>query len=78
MSMHEHAGDVAEREVEVDAIGVLWLRGTAIERAFEVEHTTSIYSGILRTADLLALQPNMAIDLHIVAPEDHRERCSRS
>jgi hypothetical protein len=26
-----------------------------------VEHTTSIYSGILRMADLLALQPNMDI-----------------
>jgi hypothetical protein len=43
-------------------------------RAFEVEHTTSIYSGILRMADLLALQPNMDIKLHIVAPESRRDR----
>jgi hypothetical protein len=41
-------------------------------RAFEVEHTTSIYSGILRMADLLALQPNMDIRLHIVAPSAKR------
>ncbi len=52
----------------IEQIDVLWLRGRAIVRAFEVEHTTSIYSGILRMADLLALQPNMDIKLHIVAP----------
>ncbi len=49
-------------------------RGRAIKRAFEVEHTTSIYSGILRIADLLALQPNMDIRLHIVAPVARREK----
>jgi hypothetical protein len=53
---------------------VLWLKGRAIKRAFEVEHTTSIYSGILRMADLLALQPNMDIRLHIVAPDPRREK----
>lgn len=42
--------------------------------AFEVEHTTSVYSGILRMADLLALQPNMDIRLHIVAPETKRDK----
>ena len=52
----------------IEQIDVLWLRGRAIVRAFEVEHTTSVYSGILRMADLLALQPNMDIKLHIVAP----------
>ena len=39
----------------VEQIDVLWLRGRSIIRAFEVEHTTSIYSGLLRMADLLAL-----------------------
>ena len=46
----------------------------SIVRAFEVEHTTSVYSGILRMADLLALQPNMDIKLHIVAPVEKREK----
>lgn len=46
-------------------------------RAFEIEHTTAIYSGLLRMADLLALQPNMDIRLHIVAPADKRERVLR-
>jgi len=64
--------DVTLRTIE--QIDVLWLRGRSIIRAFEVEHTTSVYSGILRMADLLALQPNMDIKLHIVAPEARREK----
>jgi predicted RNA-binding protein len=58
----------------IEQIDVLWLRGRSIVRAFEVEHTTSIYSGILRMADLLALQPNMDIRLHIVAPAAKKEK----
>lgn len=58
----------------IEQIDVLWLKGRAIKRAFEVEHTTSVYSGILRMADLLALQPNMDIRLHIVAPTGRREK----
>ena len=58
----------------IERIDVLWLRGRSITRAFEVEHTTSIDSGILRRADLLALQPNMDIRLHMVAPAHRREK----
>jgi len=58
----------------IEQIDVLWLKGRTIRRAFEVEHTTAIYSGILRMADLLALQPNMNILLHIVAPAERREK----
>ncbi|WP_434107948.1 EVE domain-containing protein [Paraburkholderia caffeinilytica] len=58
----------------IEQIDVLWLRGRSIVRAFEVEHTTSVYSGLLRMADLLALQPNMDIKLHIVAPVEKREK----
>ena len=58
----------------IEQIDVLWLRGRSIVRAFEVEHTTSVYSGILRMADLLALQPNMDIRLHIVAPVAKRDK----
>ena len=60
----------------IEQIDVLWLRGRSIVRAFEVEHTTSIYSGILRMADLLALQPNMDIKLHIVAPSSKHDKVS--
>jgi hypothetical protein len=58
----------------IEYIDVLWLKGRAIARAFEVEHTTAIYSGILRMADLLALQPNMDIRLHIVASEARKAK----
>lgn len=58
----------------IEQIDVLWLHSRSIVRAFEVEHTTSVYSGILRMADLLALQPNMDIKLHIVAPAAKREK----
>lgn len=58
----------------IENIDVLWLKGRAMARAFEVEHTTAIYSGILRMADLLALQPNMNIRLHIVAPEARKTK----
>jgi hypothetical protein len=58
----------------IELIDVLWLKKRSIVRAFEVEHTTSVYSGLLRMADLIALQPNMNIKLHIVAPESRREK----
>jgi hypothetical protein len=58
----------------IEQIDVLWLKRAEIVRAFEVEHTTSIYSGILRMADLLAMQPNITIKLHIVAPTSRREK----
>jgi hypothetical protein len=58
----------------IEQIDVIWLRSRSIVRAFEVEHTTSVYSGILRMADLLALQPNMSIRLHIVAPTAKRDK----
>ncbi|GAB3984205.1 hypothetical protein GCM10028806_58810 [Spirosoma terrae] len=58
----------------IENIDVLWIRGRSIVRAFEVEHTTLIYSGILRMADLMALQPNLNISAHIVAPVDRKEK----
>ena len=58
----------------IENIDVLWLRKRSIVRAFEVEHTTAVYSGLLRMADLVALQPNININLHIVADETRREK----
>jgi hypothetical protein len=58
----------------IELIDVLWVQGNSIVAAFEVESTTSIYSGLLRMSDLLALQPNLDIDLFLVAPEDRREK----
>ncbi len=61
----------------IGLIDVIWIKNKrSIARAFEVEHTTSIYSGILRMADLVALQPDIKIKMHIVAPSDRQEKFS--
>jgi hypothetical protein len=60
--------------VYIELIDVLWLKGNAIVAAFEVESTTSIYSGLLRMSDLVAMQPNLNIPLYLVAPDDRREK----
>jgi len=57
-----------------DAIGlidVLWLEPAgAVAAAFEVEHTTSIYSGIVRMLDLaLSGAPDAVQSLYLVAPD---------
>jgi hypothetical protein len=58
----------------IELIDVLWLKGNSIVAAFEVECTTAIYSGLLRMSDLLALQPNLEINLFLVAPDERREK----
>jgi hypothetical protein len=58
----------------IELIDVLWLRGNSIVAAFEVESTTSVYSGLLRMSDLLALQPNIDIRLYLVAPDERRDK----
>src|SRR5207245_3611123 len=61
----------------IELIDVLWLKGNAIIAAFEVESTTSIYSGLLRMSDLLALQPNLDIKIYLVAPDERREEVAK-
>jgi hypothetical protein len=61
----------------IELIDVLWLQGNTIVGAFEVECTTSIYSGLLRMSDLLALQPNLDIKLYLVAPEERRDKVAQ-
>jgi hypothetical protein len=64
--------EVTNRTIEL--IDVLWLRKTAIVAAFEIESTTSIYSGLLRMSDLLSMQPNLNIPLYLVAPDERRNK----
>ena len=63
--------EVTNRTIEL--IDVLWLRGNAIVAAFEIESTTSIYSGLLRMSDLVTMQPNLNIPLYLVAPDERRD-----
>lgn len=58
----------------IELIDVLWLSKNSIVAAFEIESTTSIYSGLLRMGDLVAMQPNLNIPLFLVAPEERREK----
>jgi hypothetical protein len=61
----------------VTNIDVLWLRRSNVLRAFEIESTTSIYSGLLRMNDLVIAQPNTRIDLCVSASERRRENVRR-
>jgi hypothetical protein len=56
----------------VQNIDVIWMQGDAVVATFEVENTTSIYSGLLRMSDLVALMPNLNFPMYIVAPEGRR------
>lgn len=64
--------EVTNRTIEL--IDVLWLKGNAIIAAFEIESTTSIYSGLLRMSDLISMQPNLNIPLYLVAPDERRDK----
>ena len=66
------AQDVA---ATIDLIDVLWFeKGTnRVVCGFEVEKSTSIYSGLLRLADLALALPEHSIRMFLVAPDD-RER----
>jgi len=56
-------------------IDVLWLKGmNQVAAAFEIEQTTSIYSGLLRMSDLTALSPNLNFPLYLVAPESRLDK----
>ena len=59
----------------IDLIDVLWFeKGTnRVACGFEVEKSTSIYSGLLRLADLSLALPDHAVRVFLVAPDD-RER----
>jgi hypothetical protein len=58
----------------VSYIDVIWFEGRAIAAAFEIEHTTPMYSGLLRMADLMTLVPNQEIKWYLVAPDDRSDR----
>lgn len=55
-------------------IDTVWKLGHSIKSAFEIEHSTSIYSGILRLSDLRALTPNSTYPLFIVANRERRNK----
>jgi type II restriction enzyme len=77
--LHQHTSgtiDSAPGAEAVRLIDVLWFdRGSGgVAGAFEVEHTTSIYSGIVRLLDLaLGASAGTAHGLFLVAPDSREE-----
>jgi hypothetical protein len=68
----------ADSQRLVSLIDVVWLTGVnQVAAAFEVEHTTSVYSGLLRMADLAALSPNLNFPLYVVAPASRLAKVRR-
>ncbi len=62
----------------ISMIDVLWLKSAnQVVAAFEIEHSTSVYSGLLRMCDLTVLAPNLSFPLYIVAPEERLEKVRR-
>lgn len=55
-------------------IDVVWKAEFRIDAAFEIENSTSIYSGLLRFADLTMVAPNTLYPMFIVAPGERRNR----
>jgi len=58
----------------ISLIDVIWTLRNSPVCAFEVETTTSIYSGLLRMSDLLSVVPSLKISLYIVAPKIRQDR----
>lgn len=58
----------------ISLIDVIWIIKNSPVSAFEVETTTSIYSGLLRMSDLLSVVPSLKISLYIVAPKNRQDR----
>lgn len=61
----------------IESIDVLWLKNGSPVAAFEVEHTTDVYSGLLRMADLITVQPWIHMRLFIVAPATRESKVKR-
>lgn len=61
----------------VDLIDIVWFKGNEITHLFEIESSTSIYSGLLRMSDLLAMQPSLRPSLVIAAPKEREAEAGR-
>jgi hypothetical protein len=58
----------------VENIDVVWKQEFRIGAAYEIENSTSIYSGLLRFADLNIVAPNTLYPMFIVAPKERKNR----
>lgn len=56
----------------VENIDVVWKQEFRIGAAYEIENSTSIFSGLLRFADLNILAPNTLYPMFVVAPNSRK------
>lgn len=64
--------DEATRRISL--IDVIWINQNAPVSAFEIETSTSIYSGLLRMSDLLSVVPALNIQIYIVSPRERQTK----
>ncbi|MUV56070.1 hypothetical protein [Halogeometricum sp. CBA1124] len=58
----------------IEYVDVIWLDDDYIVEMFEVESTTSVFSGILRMTDFVVKVPNLKVSMNIVAPATDEEK----
>ncbi|TAK01170.1 hypothetical protein EPO44_09230 [bacterium] len=63
-----------EATKRIGLIDVIWVNQNAPVCAFEIETSTSIYSGLLRMSDLLSVVPALKINIYIVAPLQRQDK----
>lgn len=65
-----------EEEVKkrIQLIDTIWFQGDFPVSCFEVETSTSVFSGLLRMSDLVAVMPGSGVKLYIVAPNERKKK----
>ena len=63
-----------EAAKQISLIDGIWINQNSPVAAFEIETTTSIYSGLLRMSDLLSVVPALNIKIYIVAPRERQDK----
>lgn len=66
-----------EVKKRISLIDTIWFKNQLPVCAFEVETTTTVYSGILRMGDLVSVMPSINMKLYIVAPNERKEKVLR-
>jgi hypothetical protein len=78
LSALPYLGLGAESQRITNLIDVIWIGDrNKVIAAFEIESTTSVYSGILRMSDLMADMPNLTFPLYLVIPAERTEKVQR-
>jgi len=74
MSNLPNLGLSTEATSRISLIDVIWLKQNAPICAFEVETSTSVYSGLLRMSDLVSVVPALNLKLYIVAQAERKSK----